>query len=319
MAQAEGTLRGLFSKQGFVTTQLAFDLLQYSPGTQIPKAQEYGQRYRVGLGTVQAALQQLQDAGAVKLVARGHLGTFLESVSYPRLWHFTLRGPLVGCMPLPYSRRYEGLATGLHELFSEAGVSLNLTFVRGSLNRVEALAHGRCDFVVMSKLALDNAASPDGDDLTLAPVCRFGPGSWIGDYVVVLRNSSLTSIRSGMRVGIDSRSVDHTIVVKLACRGQRVEFVSIGYMQLRSALASGHIDATVWNKDDFATHPEPNFRIISAEEAGLQALRDTYSEAVIVVSSDQRGVANLVGTTLDVEKVMRVQQQVLTFERLPSY
>ncbi len=306
----------LFSKQGLVTTQLAWDLLQYQPGDQIARAQDYARKYGVGAGTVQAALQQLFNANVVKVEARGRWGSYIQEIDYPGLWQFTVRGPVVGSMPLPYSPLYEGLATGLHEVFQRATVSLNLTFVRGSLNRLEAMGHERCDFAVISRLAFDKMEE-EGSNVTLAKA--LGPGTWIKNHVLVFRDASFSTIQSGMRVGVDNQSIDHLALVHGACKDLDVEFVDIGYMQIRSALDTGQIDATVWNIDDFTLRPAPEFKIVSAQEAGFGDLYDIYSEAVIVVSQEQWELVNLLEAVLDIEAFLAVQTDVVARKRLPSY
>ena len=306
----------LFSKQGLVTTQLAWDLLQYRPGDQIGRAQDYARMFGVGAGTIQAALQQLHNAAVVKVEARGRWGTFINEIDHPGLWPFTMRGPVAGSMPLPYSPLYEGLATGLNELFNHSEVSLNLTFVRGSLNRLETLRHGRSDFVVTSRLAFDRMRA-EGYDIVLAK--RLGPGTWIENHVLVLRDDSMSAIQPGMRVGVDHQSFDHLALVQRVCEEQDVEFVDIGYMQIRSALARGQIDATVWNVDDFAIRPTPSFKTVSADEAGFGDLYELYSDAVVVVAQEQQGLINLLDAVLDIEQFHAVQSEVATRKRLPSY
>lgn len=306
----------LFSKQGLVTTQLAWDLLQYQPEDQIARAQDYAQKYEVGAGTVQAALQQLLNAGVVQVEARGRWGSFIRAINYPGLWEYTVRGPVVGSMPLPYSPLYEGLATGLNEMFGQATVPLNLTFARGSLNRLESLTHGRCDFAVISRLAFEKLIE-DGSNVTLAKA--LGPSTWIENHVLVFKNSTFSTIQAGMRVGVDNQSADHVALVQSACAGQDVEFVDISYMQIRSALSTGQIDATIWNVDDFTLRPAPDFKLVSANKAGFGTLYDIYSEAVIVVAQEQKGLINLLNTVLNLEAFLAVQADVVAGKKLPSY
>ena len=306
----------LFSKQGLVTTQLAWDLLQYQPGDQIARAQDYARNCGVGAGTVQAALQQLFIAGVVKVEARGRWGTFIQEIDYPGLWQFTVRGPVVGSMPLPYSSLYEGLATGLHEVFRQADVPLNLTFARGSLNRLESMSHDRCDFVVISRLAF-NKLEEEGSSVTLAKA--LGPGTWIENHVLVFRDASFSTIQPGMRIGVDNQSLDHMALVHGACKDHDVEFVDIGYMQIRSALDTSQIDATVWNIDDFTLRPAPGFKIVPPHEAGFGDLYDIYSEAVIVVAQEQWELVNLLEAVVDIEAFLDVQADVVARKRLPSY
>lgn len=306
----------LFSRQGLVVTQLAWDFLKYQPGEQIERAQDYAQKYGAGAGTVQAALQQLLTSGSIKVSAKGRWGTYVDEIDYPKLWQYTTRGPIVVSMPLPYSPLYEGLATGLHEICREGNLPLNLTFIRGSLNRLDSLEHERCDLAIISQLAFEEIVD-DKEKFLLAE--RLGAGTWIENHVLVFRDASFSEIKSGMRVGIDRQSIDHMALTHKACSGSEVEFVDISYMQVRSALTTGKIDATVWNSDDFAVSPAPDFNIISAEQAGFGDLYGTYSDTAIIAAAGQRGIQNLLGAVLNIEKCLAVQADVVARKRLPSY
>lgn len=306
----------LFSKQGLITIRLAEDLMQYRPGDQILGFQKYSKKYKVGVGTFNAALRQLNEAGVIKLNSRGSLGTYIEEIDYAGLWHFTIRDAIVGSMPIPYSHRLEGFATGLYEVFKKSAVPLILTFVRGSYNRLESLLYGRCDFIVLSKLSY---ISINNEDSKVSIVNGFGPDTWLTNHVIVLRDKSCSSIQPGMRIGVDRQSADHTILVERACSGKKVELINLGYMQIRSALSTGKIDGTVWNFDDFIGHPEQDFNIITGPETGFEDLHDDYSQAVIAVQKDRPGLMNFLASILDTEKIIATQREVEENNRLPNY
>ena len=68
-----------------------------------------------------------------------HLGFLLGpekegTLAIPRRWWFAAGVGIVGGMPLPYSRRYEGLATALHEAFRQAALGCGAD---GFVNRVK--------------------------------------------------------------------------------------------------------------------------------------------------------------------------------------
>ena len=150
-------LRPLISQQGKVVIAISKIFLNCKPGDKIERYQDYAARFQVGVGTVQAALKYLQDVEAINLSSKGHLGTFIAEINYPQLCALAGQDVIVGGMPLPYSRRYEGLATGLNKAFADANLGINLLFCRGSMNRIKTLIQGRYDFILLSKYACDSA------------------------------------------------------------------------------------------------------------------------------------------------------------------
>ena len=106
----------LLSKYGIAVTELARMLILCVPGQRLARVQEYAERFDVSTGTAQAALSYLQSAGAATLEARGRLGSYVRELRYPVLWSLGVQRPIVGTMPMPYSRRFEGLATAVSRL-----------------------------------------------------------------------------------------------------------------------------------------------------------------------------------------------------------
>jgi len=240
----DNSVSPFLSKQGQTVIELARLLLSREPGEELERVHNYASRFGVGVGTVQSALRYIQDVGAVKLHTKGHLGTFIGEIDFRLLWAITGQEYMVGTMPLPYSRRYEGLATGLHETFKQAEVGLNLMYSRGSRNRLRALPDGECDFVVLSRFAL--AAALRGG-LEIEEVMGLGMETYVGQHIILLRDHSKTQIEDGMRVGLDPQSIDQAELTREACRGKNVQFVETSYMHLANALQRGELDAAVWN------------------------------------------------------------------------
>lgn len=304
----------LVSKQGMAVVELANLLLTHQRGDRIQSVQQYAAEFGIGVGTVQAALAYLQEVGAVDLDSRGHLGTFIREINYPLLWSLTGQHHIVGGMPLPYSRRYEGLATGLHEAFEKSGVALNLLYTRGALNRLRALKEGKLDFVVLSRFAFENASDYG---LAIEEVLGLGSESYVGQHIILLRDHGGQEIEDGMRVGIDPSSIDQALLAKEACRDKNVELVRINYMNLMTAMQRGQIDATVWNRDDFYASSYP-FKVVPlAPKDPVQAQKNT--EAVIAVEKDNRLALRTLRSIIDKELVRDIQKQVMENELIPIY
>jgi YhfZ C-terminal domain/Helix-turn-helix domain len=305
----------LVSKQGVAVMRLANLLLTHEQGDRLQPIQQYAGEFGTGVGTVQAALAYLQEIGAVDLESRGHLGTFVRAINYPLIWSLTGQNHIVGGMPLPYSRRYEGLATALHEAFNQAGVALNLVYTRGALNRLRALAGGKFDFVVLSRFALDNAVERG---LAIEEVLGLGCETYVGQHIILLRDADKKEIEDGMRVGIDSSSIDQVLLTKEACRGKNVEFIEINYMNLMAAIEKGQIDATVWNEDDFCTSSHPFTAVPLALTGNLAHTKDN-TEAVIAVEKGNRLVLQTLRSIVDSELIRDIQKQVMENGLMPVY
>ena len=99
-------------KKGIVVNYLASDLLQKKKGDRVLSVTEYQNKYAVSRGTVQNAWTFLKEIKAIKVKSHGHMGTFIEEIDYSILQEYALSDTILGTMTLPYSRLYEGLATG---------------------------------------------------------------------------------------------------------------------------------------------------------------------------------------------------------------
>ncbi|WAH36164.1 GntR family transcriptional regulator YhfZ [Alicyclobacillus dauci] len=302
----------LFSKNGIAVTKIARELLTYKIGARIPRIQDFAQKCEVGRGTVQSAIQLLADAQAVRLESRGHLGTYLLELDFVKLWEFAGMSTLMGAMPLPYSRRNEGLATGLYAVFERRNIPFHLSYMRGGTNRIKALVGGRYDLVVMSKRAADLAAA----EYEVSILHSFGPITYVGAHALLVRNEDDKVIRKGMKVGIDVSSFDQKTLTYELCQDKDVEYVHLPYMQILDELANGTIDAAVWNSD------EVEHRFGKAGPIYMYPLHvneDDATEAAIVVrKADYEIFANLI-EQLDLQQINRIQDEVLAGSRVPRY
>ncbi len=288
--------------------RLAQRLSALSAGDRIPKFEDLATELGCGKGTVQAGFDLLGEAGGLRLRSRGRLGTFVDEIDHTVLWRLAGQRSVSVAMPLPYSRRYEGLATGLHASFADAGIPLTLMFMRGSVARLRALAEGRADFVVMSALAAGSS-----DDLEI--VHNFGPGSYVAAHALILADGC-TADTPGLRVGVDPASEDQVRLVDRAFGplpgAQRVE---VSYNQLESAFRDGRIDATVWNVDEIRAHISAP---VSIEPLAL-ARDAANTQAVIVRAATEVPVPVGVRAALTAATVLDRAHDVVAGRATPTY
>lgn len=306
--------QGLLTKHGQIVTSLARALLVAIPGDRLLSMQEYADLFQAGAGTVQSAFDYLQDVAAVKLDPRGRLGTYVAEVDYLRLWEISHRRPMIGAMPLPYLRQIEGLATALQSQFAEAEIGLALRFMRGSSERLQALANGVIDWALISRFAADTASAHGfAVDITVP----FGEQSYSAGHALLLRSHLNAAQLDSVRLGVDFLSTDHTYISRSISRSKRIELVGIQYDQALDLLATGEIDAVVWTTVET---PASLSEVVAIPlEADEHPMLGHLSEAVLVVSQGNHAPANLLHAILDVPEVLRIQRAVIERTRIPRY
>lgn len=305
----------LLTKNGIAVLRLAREFISYRPGDRIETVGDYAEKLNMGRGTIQSALKYLEESGAVRLEPRGHLGTFIESIDYKKLWEIADLKSITGVMPLPYSKRYEGLATSLYKAFEKANIPFNMAYMRGGYKREEALEQGKYDFAVMSKLAADLIIST-GKDLEI--VIDFGKYSYVAGHKVLFASRDKNKIENGMKVALDSSSVDHFILTCYECEGIDVEYVELKYNQILKSLMDGKIDAAIWNIDEIIDRGI-DIPFYDLKNPKVAKLNEDDTRAVIVVKRSNWGIGGILRHIIDMEYVSEIQKKVIEGEILPSY
>ncbi|MFI6345972.1 GntR family transcriptional regulator YhfZ [Streptomyces sp. NPDC050560] len=304
------------TRNGLAARQLAVLLLGVPPDTRLPRVRDLAQELGCGNGTVQAALRLLEESGGIETSARGHLGTFLVASDRAVLWRLSGLGTLLAAMPLPYSRRYEGLATGLRAAFDRAGTPFAITFMRGSDARAAALVEGKVDLVVLSRFAADRIAAEHAVEI----VADLGPGTYVGAHGLLLREG-VSLDKPGLRVAIDHTSQDQRLLTEraFAHRADTV-WVESSYMQLRDVFARDQADATVWNLDDVQDRIGMGVEVHPLDGEVTRGLSPRNSSAAVICRADSAGKAlTAFRDALAPDTVVSTQAEVVRGDRMPSY
>lgn len=305
------------TRNGLAARQLAALLLSAEPDTRLPRVRDLAEQLGCGNGTVQAALRLLEESGAIETSARGHLGTFLIGSDRSVLWRLSGLGTLLAAMPLPYSRRYEGLATGLRTAFDEAGTPFALTFMRGAGTRTTALLEGKTDLVVLSRFAADRLIEEHPGELSL--VVDLGPATYVGAHGLLLRRGADLA-QPGLRVAVDHASEDQHILAERAFSGRAdVEWVESSYMQLPDLFARDRVDVTLWNLDEVQGRDGMNVDVLPLGDEITRDLALRNSSAAIIGRSASGTALHAVREAIDPSVVTSFQAEVLRGERMPSY
>ncbi len=301
----------LMQKVGIATQLLAGCIIKFENNDKLPTISELSDELELSRGTVQGAFAILKDVGAIELQPRGHLGSYIKKIDYGKLLEISgIRG-LVGVMPLPYSKRYEGFASGVCSALEQSGLAVNFAFMRGSSNRLGGLLENRYDFAVMSKLSAEYYLEK-GHNLRV--VKKFGNLSYVNDHVVLTREDFSGDFHCA-KVGIDNSSVDQMFLTQRYFKDTNVDMIPLLYNQIVGHLVSKRIDAAIWNLDDVDLKANK----LSAKVIDDIAIKYSATEAVIVCISGNELVHGLLSKFLDVPHILNIQRKVISGELLPKY
>lgn len=297
-------MREMLSKIGQTVRGVAREVCAVAPGTRIPTVTELERCCAASRGNVQKALALLKESGAVSLESHGQGGTLLTSIDYLALAGACGVTSIVGTMPLPYTMRYEGLATALFTLLNAGELRSYITFQRGSEPRVQMLIEGATDYCVMSRLAFEDyvrRGTPIVDALEL------GPLSYVGHHVLITRDPDRANWH-GARIGIDESSVDQSTLTRKYFAGQGVEYVPVQYIHIVDMLESGELDAGIWNEDDLHLRAS-GMKIRPIETASGVSEKNTC--ATLVVRQGDVLTEHLLSTLVDPSRALEIQNRVM--------
>lgn len=300
-------------KKGIIVNFLASDLLQKKKGDRVPSVTDYQTKYEVARGTIQNALSFLKDREAIKVKSHGHLGTFIEEINYSILQEYALSDTILGTMTLPYSRLYEGLATGIYDVFKENNIKLNLAYIRGSKERVRSIVNKTYRFAVISKFAAEQAIST-GEPIEIS--LDFGSRSYLSKHVLLFRDKKRNQIEKNMKIAIDYSSIDQQLLTKSIIKDEQVEYVEMQGHQIISALQNGQIDAGIWNYDEIRDKNHQGLHHVLLEDSQME--RD-MSTSVIITHVDDSSMNAFFQKSVDKEKILSIQKDVCAGKIIPQY
>ena len=294
------------SRSGQVAAALAQDLLTRKPGERLPTIADYARRFKAGNGSIDKAMRLLEEHEAVRVEARGHLGTFLVARDVGALWTASGGKAILGAVPRPLSFEIEGLVAGLVSNFAQRAIPFTPVLLSGSRQRVAALLAGRVHFIVISAAGAERAAR----DHPVTVVCALQPASYYpDDSIVVLTRSDLADPNQAERIAIDLGSYDHEILTRSQF-GDRadIEYVDVPYDIIPDRLADRSVDAAVWHRASRSTLVNAaRWRLHLVATPETKALQQAMTRGVVLARADDELVHAVLEATIDPEIIAAAQ------------
>lgn len=300
-----------YKMRGLALTFLAKKYLLLESNDRVPTVEEFCKESNISQGTMQAAISILKEDGAISTRSRGHLGTFVENVNHQKLLSYLGNRTLVGSLPLPYTKKYEGLATGIYKAFFNNEIQVSLSYMNGSEKRLSGLQEDRSNFIITSGLTADYLIKKY-DNLTEFLVLP--EQTYVTKHVLIFRRGENAQIKSGAKIGVDTQSIDYTLLTNHVTKGKDVQLVQMPYNQVSKSIEEGLIDFAIWNEDEVVEH---NYPLAYSEIDNNLTIRS--SQAVFVGKKTDIFTKSILEKTIDVDKLLSTQKKVISGELLPEY
>lgn len=297
------------SQTGKATVGVARLLLRLSQGEKLPRMMDIARELKMGNGTVQEAFTHLTRLGAIAVEAHGSRGSVLTEIDYCMLWRYAGNEWIIGSMPLPYTLRYEGLATALYSQLAASQLPFNMTYQRGAVLRGEMVHKGHYHYAVMSLLAAEYLCKQYSE---MAIVVQLPRGSYVAEHVLVSRVPR-EQIR---RIGVDLTSLDVILLTDDELEDKHTwEKVSITGTQVLASLQEGLFDAFIWSRDGIQGAP-PNVMFLPLQG---DAHKHEIATQVAIVALRDAPVYHVLTSLFSPEYTTLLQLEVMNQQRLPRY
>lgn len=292
---------------------LAVYLLNNQEGNRLKSVRDLAKIYNVSIGLISQAISSLETDGGVEIRRRGHLGSFLVKRSAGTLWEIAENSPVVVALTLPSNRRFEGLATGIKQLFSQQNVNTYFVFIRGSRTRLHILKEQKCNIAIMSAFAT-NGLCTQNEEIALS----LPRGTFVKEHMVFYRTKP-PKTRNHQYVAIDYDSYDQSHLTKLEFARKDVKFREITFMNIYRYLKEGLVDATVGTKDDLIDFVGNGIACRPLSAQIREEVKEQATSATLVIRSNDIFMRTLVQEILDPSVLLAIQQSVVEGNRIPEY
>lgn len=300
-----------YNKTTQVVIELVKQLFKLNIGDKMCSVREYVKMLDTSQGTVQNALNYLIEHNAIAIDKRGSKGSFLTHFDMQVILQILGKQHLIGCMPLPYSKRYEGLATGLSELTRE-DMRFHLMYMRGSKNRISRLLEGNVDYAIISYSAALKAIE-EGQRIEVAKT--IGKYTFVSKHILVLSRMFKGDLDSNTVLGVDETSSDQLEIAKILQETINVKLKYFNASLMRKYLDSGEIDATIWNYDEIK---EKELDYDYKDLAFLSGLTE-YTEAAIIIKENDYITKRIIFDVIHEERILEIQNGVIDGTITPVY
>lgn len=288
--------------------ELVKKLLELEPLEKLKTIKQYSNEIGYSVGNIQNLIKELEENNIIKIKKRGHLGSYLEEINYDKLLEIIDVQSIICSMTLPYSKKIEGLASGINKCFDKKIIFLHVW--RGR-NRINLLKHEHCHFIIVSDFFAQEYLKENSE---LEVALDFDVGSYLTQHILLYKNQNYK------KVGIDLSSKDHQLLTKSFLDKKRnLTYINVNSDDIPNSISQGIIDCGIITFDDLEWN-----RDISKKELSYEIITDNIysknlSKAVILINKKDLWVKRIIKKYLNKKEILQHQKDVIEKKIRPVY
>jgi len=317
---AEG-IAGLGQGLHSAVREIVLEALSRGSGATLPTNAHFKSTRNIAAGTMQRALDLLQDRGALAIVSRGHLGRVIESLDVGQCWQAAGLPPVRLLLPPRGPIEIDVLDNRLAEDLTRLGIPHTVHHRPGGARRVDAVMTGEHDLAVVSAGAYDGtigsvqgadeSGGPEGEGVAILSR-RLESGTYYAEGRLVVVRLASCEPAGPLRVAIDRGSPDHVVLTEAEFPVDAGHtYVDTPFPSVPAQVLRGAVDVGIWHVTR---------SIIPLDLAGLAtdglsaaAARAAWSElsGAVLIGSPSRPELRSVMAELRLDDLADVQQDAL--------
>lgn len=295
-------MKNIYRKLELAIYEISKDILNTDIGDNIETIAFYSENLNMSLGTVQKAIQYLNDNNIIQTQKKGKLGTVLNFIDYKKILEVLKLKYLLCVMPITYSQRYKKIMNNIDENL-KTPIPLYFSHMRGGYIRLKLIEESVYHFGVTSKLAALKAIS---SGMNLEIIQSFGPKTYVTKHVILKNRNNIIN-----KIGIDIESNDHIFLTNFNFqKNENLKFIEIKYSEVIEKLLDHTIDAAIWNYDDVLDKQSYlNQNGIIIEDLNDNAENLLATESVIVINKNNNIIKNMFKIFFDKENFKLIDEE----------
>ncbi|GKW14449.1 hypothetical protein PEC301937_03990 [Pectobacterium carotovorum subsp. carotovorum] len=208
--------------------------------TNIQLAETYG----IVAGTVQRALKNLNDSGAIITVSRGHQGRVIKELDVGLCWNLAKLPAVQLLMPHSGSIEVDSLVEVITKKLGGLNIPYFITQLSGGDSRLKAVLSEEYDLAITSS----GIFISHKDDIQEEFYKVLNPGTYYAFNKLVVVNHKGQDSSSLKRVALDKSSQDHVRLTKREFpESEGYTYINTQYRHIPAKILSGEIDVGIWH------------------------------------------------------------------------